>query len=104
MPEVPSDIEIAQAAKLKPIKEVAAAVGLTEAGGAPAGPRAESRRRFAARVPRPHPSDQCFSTWDRATFTMWKARGGDWSPVRLGNSPPTPLRAASTEPLMAPRS
>ena len=30
MPEVPSDIEIAQAAKLKPIKEVAAAVGLTE--------------------------------------------------------------------------
>jgi methylenetetrahydrofolate dehydrogenase (NADP+)/methenyltetrahydrofolate cyclohydrolase/formyltetrahydrofolate synthetase len=30
MPEVPSDIEIAQAAKLKPIKEIAAAVGLTE--------------------------------------------------------------------------
>jgi len=30
MPEVPSDIEIAQAAKLKPIKEIAAQVGLTE--------------------------------------------------------------------------
>jgi methylenetetrahydrofolate dehydrogenase (NADP+)/methenyltetrahydrofolate cyclohydrolase/formyltetrahydrofolate synthetase len=31
MPEVPSDIEIAQAAKLSPIKEIAAKVGLTEA-------------------------------------------------------------------------
>ena len=31
MPEVPSDIEIAQAAKLKPIKEIAAKVGLPEA-------------------------------------------------------------------------
>ncbi len=30
MPEVPSDIEIAQAAKLKPIKEIAARIGLTE--------------------------------------------------------------------------
>ncbi len=30
MPEVPSDIEIAQAAKLRPIKEIAAKVGLTE--------------------------------------------------------------------------
>jgi methylenetetrahydrofolate dehydrogenase (NADP+)/methenyltetrahydrofolate cyclohydrolase/formyltetrahydrofolate synthetase len=30
MPEVPSDIEIAQAAELKPIKEIAAQVGLTE--------------------------------------------------------------------------
>src|SRR5512137_234479 len=30
MPEVPSDIDIAQAAKLKPIKEIAARVGLTE--------------------------------------------------------------------------